>query len=98
VSLWRTDTRFVAQNATIDEDVGRTYIPRICNPLLIYFRLCSFLFCTFIQTLHIYLIHYAQCVVYFFYSILNHCFHTLQDGGLVPNAGGVRQGPLGSVH
>jgi hypothetical protein len=38
--------------------------------------------------LNIYLIHYGQCVVYFFYSVITHCFQTLQDGASVPDAGG----------
>jgi hypothetical protein len=49
--------------------------------------------------LHIYLFYYAQCIVYLFYCMITLCFQTWQDGALVSNAGGgVRQGPLGSVH
>jgi hypothetical protein len=60
---------------TTDEHVKRAYVLRIRNPSLIYFRLCP-LFCTLMYVLHIYLFHYAQCVVYFIYSIITHCFQT----------------------
>jgi hypothetical protein len=38
------------------------------------------------HVLHIYLFHYAQCIVYFIYAIITHCFQTWQDGALISKA------------
>jgi hypothetical protein len=69
--------RFVALNATkpatTDKDVKRMYVLRIWCPSLIYFRFRSSFF-TLMYVLHIYLFHYTQCVVYFIYDIITHCF------------------------
>jgi hypothetical protein len=53
-------------------------------------NLLSILF--FIFTLmyvsHIYIFNYNQCIVYFIYAIITHCFETWQDGASVFDAGG----------
>jgi hypothetical protein len=36
----------------------------------------------------IYIFNYTQCIVYFIYAIITHCFETWQDGASVSDAGG----------
>jgi hypothetical protein len=49
------------------------------------------------HVLHIYLFHYAQCIVYFIYAIITHCFQTWQDGALVSKARYIEVGQVTKI-